>query len=538
MIIKKIAVGNSEEAFIEEELSDDFNIISSDDNNKGKTIIIQSLMYALGNDPTFPSSFSYKNYFHFVEFEIKKITYYICRRNAGFVLKTPSALMIFDSVSELKRYWTKNIFHLPQIHKNDILRIVDPVLFLQLFFVGQDKKATYNISNAGYYNKADFINMLFNFCNLGFQYQNLSEEDILITKKRLSQLKDEKTNLLKQHKILKSSKTAVNYLSEISDKISFGEKIKKLDEVNDKIAELRKSRNVEATRKARWETNIKELQSLNRTIDCGELRCMDCSSTNISFSASKNSSYTFDVTTVDMRKDIINSIHEKITAYDEEIEKLALLINKEQDYLKRLMLDEEITLESIVVYKNQIANALDAEIKIKEINAEIEMLSNSLNLHEVSTKQQKKQQDELIADIVSLMIKIYKTIDPNSNSIVDGVFTKRDSVFSGSEATIFHLAKLYALQVNTNHNFPIIVDSFRAEDLSTPKEKIVLNLYKKLPNQKIFTTTLKTEEFGKYESLNYINSIDYMDHMSSKMLSDSYNYKFKKLLSRLSIDLH
>lgn len=51
MIIKKIAVGNLEEAFIEDSLSKDFNIISSDDNNKGKTIIIQSLMYALGNDP-------------------------------------------------------------------------------------------------------------------------------------------------------------------------------------------------------------------------------------------------------------------------------------------------------------------------------------------------------------------------------------------------------------------------------------------------------------------------------------------------------
>ena len=135
MIIKKIAVGNSEESFIENSISDGFNIISSDDNNKGKTIIIQSLMYALGNEPTFPSSFFYKDYFHYVEFEVDSKTYSICRKNAGFVLKTPSVLMIFDNVSELKRYWTKNIFVLPEIHKNEILRIVDPVLFLQLFYI-------------------------------------------------------------------------------------------------------------------------------------------------------------------------------------------------------------------------------------------------------------------------------------------------------------------------------------------------------------------------------------------------------------------
>lgn len=536
MIIKKIAVGNSEESFVEDSLSKGFNIISSDDNNKGKTIIIQSLMYALGNDPTFPSSFSYKKYFHYVEFEVEKITYCICRRNAGFVLKTPSALMLFDNVSELKRYWTKNIFVLPKIYKNEMLRIVDPILFLQLFFVGQDKKATFNISNAGYYNKTDFINMLFNVCNLGSQY--LSAEDIIITKKQISILKEERANLLKQHKILKSPQIAVSYLSAINDKTSFGEKIKRLDKVNDRITELRKERNIAVTRKARWETTIKELRSLNKTIDCGELHCMDCDSTNISFSASKKSSYVFDVSTVAMRKEIINSINEKIASYDEEIEKITSLINKEQEYLKKLMDDDEITLESIVAYKSQVANASETEIRIKEIDSQLDILSNSLSSHEVSTKAQKEQQDKLIDAIVTIMIDIYTTIDPNSNSTIEGIFTKRDEVFSGSEATIFHLAKLYALQINTSHNFPIVVDSFRAEDLSTTKEKIVLDLYKEIQNQKIFTTTLKTEELGKYDNLNYINSIDYKEHMPSKMLDDSYNLEFKKLLSNLLIELN
>ena len=39
MIIKKIAVGNKTEGFIESSLIDGCNIISSDDNNKGKTIV-------------------------------------------------------------------------------------------------------------------------------------------------------------------------------------------------------------------------------------------------------------------------------------------------------------------------------------------------------------------------------------------------------------------------------------------------------------------------------------------------------------------
>ena len=38
MIIKKIYIGNKKEAFCDDSFSSQLNIISSDDNNKGKTI--------------------------------------------------------------------------------------------------------------------------------------------------------------------------------------------------------------------------------------------------------------------------------------------------------------------------------------------------------------------------------------------------------------------------------------------------------------------------------------------------------------------
>ena len=60
MIIKTVALGNNEESYIEKRISDGVNIILSDDNNKGKTILIQSMLYAIGNNPIFPDSFDYK----------------------------------------------------------------------------------------------------------------------------------------------------------------------------------------------------------------------------------------------------------------------------------------------------------------------------------------------------------------------------------------------------------------------------------------------------------------------------------------------
>lgn len=535
MIIKRTAVGNKKEAFIESDFHTGLNIISSDDNNKGKTIEIQSMMYALGNDPAFPTTFEYKDYYHYIEFEVDEITYKLCRFNNGFVLKHDSVLMLFDNVSELKRYWNKHIFTLPSIVKNQISKIVDPVLFLQLFFVGQDKKDTSNISHAGYYNKSDFYNMLYDICDLsGLE---LDEDEIKKIKEQLSKLKSERELLIKQHQILKSQETPVSFLSAVSDKTTFNKKLSEMEKISSKIAELRKARNTAATRRASWETTLKELRSLNRTMERGELRCMDCNSTNISFSSSKKNAYAFDVSSVDMRNEIITSINEKIEAYTEEINKLTSQINTAQDELQTLMNDEAISLEAIVAYKQDIFSASDAEAKIKEINLETETLKNQLKISTGTTQSKKEQQLAILIAILNEMNAVYEAIDPNGNLHFDDLFTKKDEVYSGSEATIFHLSRLYALSKVLNHNYPIVVDSFRAEDLSTSKENIVLDLYKELSNQVIFTTTLKLEELGKYDTRIDIHHIDYKDHAPSKMLSDAYVNEFCELLSSLSINL-
>lgn len=535
MIIKKTAVGNKDEAFIENNFADGFNIISSDDNNKGKTIEIQSMMYALGNEPTFPVSFEYKKYYHYIEFEENETSYSLCRFNDTFILKYNTNLMIFDSVSELKRYWNKYIFKMPTIIKNQVARIVDPVLFFQIFFVGQDKNDTSNIAHSGFYNKADFYNMLYDICDIGGV--ELDEEAIQKMKLQIKSLKNERDLLIKQYKILQSSETPVSYLSALNDKESFAQKIADMESIQGVIAELKKSRNLTATRKSKWETTLKELNSLNRTIEHGELRCMDCESTNISFYTSKRNSYAFDVSSTEMRNEIISSIQERIEAYTEEITKITLEINNAQEELQSIMNDDDITLESIVAYKQDVFSAADAEEKIKEIDEKLHQLKDQLMSNTGTTQDKKQKQEELVNTVLEEIKTTYKQIDPTGNLEFDNLFTKRDEVYSGSESTIFLLSKLYAFCKVLQHNYPIIVDSFRAEELSSSKEKIVIELYKKFANQIIFTATLKNEELGKYDNDKTINHIDYKNHVSSKMLSKDYVTEFIELLKNLSIKL-
>ena len=325
-------------------------------------------------------------------------------------MKQASSVLIFDNVSELKRYWNKHISPLPSIIKNQLLRIVDPVLYVQLFFVGQDKKDTSNIAHHGFYNKQDYIEMLYAYAGLGSE--QLSQDKIDEIKRQISTLSDEKKILLQQHKILKSKKTPVSYLSSESDRLAFGEKVASLEKVQAKITELRKLRNASTLRKSKWEHTINELRSLNRTISCGELRCMECNSTNISFSTGEitQTSYSFDVSTVEMRNEIMLSITEKIAAYAEEIQRLSMEICTEQEKLHSLMDDETVSLESIVAYKKEIFTASDAEKRIQAIEMEITSLKSQLVANENASQETQAQRVALLKDILDKMNCIAKLI--------------------------------------------------------------------------------------------------------------------------------
>lgn len=535
MIINFIGVGNENEAFIEASITEKLNIISSDDNNRGKTILIQSLMYCLGNRPAFPSTFNYNDYFHIVGFSVGETDYKLCRKNNSFALLKQDKLMVFDNISELKRYWRKNVLAFPVIKKDGIDKVVDPELYYQLNFVGQDKKDTSNIANKGYYNKADFYNMLLSM-------KNLNGEDNLIDnieklKKDLTKLKAQRKTLLKKYDILKKANPAANYLSEISNKESFKMQIKELEILKEQLTDLIKQRNNALTRKNKCEVTIKELRSLNRVINRGELRCLDCNSRHISyFSAGKNE-YNFDVSTPEVRNQIIESIMEKIEAYNEEIQIITYEINVRQSEMKKVLAQDEVELETLLAFKQEYFDDSTTETQIKELDIDIEELEDLINNKNSKYSTINKDQKDFLDEITKKMNNTYLLIDPYGNLNFESIFTKSTQIFSGSEATIYHLVKLYSIAKLINHKLPIIVDSFRAEDLSTEKEAEVLKIFDSLDSQIIFTTTLKDEEIGKYDNQPMINHIDYSANSPSKILKSEYVKEFNSILAQFSISI-
>ena len=110
MRIIETGCGNAHEAFIENRFTPGVNVVFSNDNNKGKTIIFQAMMYALGNDPIFPSGFDFKSYYFYTAIENNGESYLFLRKRNSIAVKHGDDVAVFSDASELKYYVSANIF--------------------------------------------------------------------------------------------------------------------------------------------------------------------------------------------------------------------------------------------------------------------------------------------------------------------------------------------------------------------------------------------------------------------------------------------
>ena len=535
MIIKKIACGNSNEAFVEDRLTEGFNIIYSDDNNKGKTIVIQSALYAIGNEPIFPSSFDYKDCCHYVEIVLdngKQIS--SCRKGNSFIVRLNDSISILDSVSELKRYLNRNGMNFPIIIKDNAEKMVDPVLLYQLFFVGQDMKDSSTIFHDNYYKKDDFWNMIYAFA--GIESQSVSTIDHDEIREKIQSLKDEQKVLISQNTILKSASPAIEMLSQKNNNDAFENKVKKISKLRDAITEVTKQRNRALHRKSINEKTLKELRALSRTQETGSLYCMDCNSTRIGY-ASGDKSYTFDITDVGMRKNIIDSIKDKIDSYQEEIENCSRRINELQKQLQELLKVEEVDLRTLLLYRDDVVESSNTDQRLVEIGDELKKLKTALTVDNNSCMENHIKRDTLRSEILHHMNSFYHYVDPEGTNRFEDLFSKRHSVYSGVEETEFYLSKLYGLVKGLNHTYPVIMDYFRDGELSSYKEDRVIKGFSELKNQIIFTATLKNEEMSKYRDRKGINGIDYSVNKESHILMQDNVPEFQKLLQPMMVEL-
>lgn len=532
MIVKKVAFGNLEEAFIEDRFTNATNIIFSNDNNRGKTLLMQSLIYSIGYESIFPNSFNPKKYFFYSEIEFNNTIFEFLRKGNSILVLNNESFNIFNTISEFKYFFDKEIFQLPKIDKNGEQKTVDLSLFYELFFLGQDNRNTSNLIVKGQNNKVDFVNMIFSLKGISISTSN--KYDVENLKKEKSIIETKIKAETRKIKVIKQNPQIATFISSASNNLDFKNISNQLRELHLNIAELKKQRNREENRKIKLQNLITELTSLNINLNEGKVKCSDCGSTKITFS---NKDFEFEVSNNFVRKNIIESVKNNIAIKAEIVEELNNNINNEQIQVNKLLESSTPEVKNYILFQDEITDSKDVDHIVSGLQKELEEIQKKLQSNEVKITSNKNLQKSILSNIILEMKNYYSKIDPQGLLIFEDLFTKTGETYSGSEGQEYYFCKLLALNNFLSHKFPLIIDSFREGELSSSKETLMLQEYIKLNKQVILTSTLKDEEYDsdKYYKIDNLNVIDYSMLADSKILQEFFVEDFKIILGKFGI---
>lgn len=528
MLIKKIAFGDSEEAFVESRLTDDLNVIFSDDNNRGKTLVMQGLMFSLGYESIFPSSFNHKDKYFYSEVEVDNVHYEFLRKRNSIAIKTEDAIQIFSSVGETRYFIDEFVFSVPKIKKDGRNALVDLSLLYELFFIGQDNRSPSGLISRGQFNKTDFKEMIYDLAGLSDSQANT--DDIKTMREEIKSLKTQLKDIRKKISIIRQNPNVAELVSRAYDSEVVQEKIKKISEINKNISKFKRSRQREINRKSKLEQLVTELNSLNRDLSEGNVQCGDCGSDKIVYS---NNDLTFEISNIDVRNGIMRSIGQNIRQKSDIIMDFSAEINLLQRDLNEEMKDTPPNFQQIILYKEQAVSEVDFDDQAFSLSNQIKALEDQLKSHTNIDESLKEERKSFNDNLLKEMNDLYKSIDPAGNLVFEDIFTKKGATFSGSEGQEFYFCKVIALKKLLKHNFPIMIDSFRDGELSTGKEAKMLEIYKNIDGQIILTSTLKDEEYSneKYSKVDGANAVDYSSHKDCKILSKQHLKEFLDLMS-------
>ena len=534
MIIKAVAFGNSDEAYIENRFNDKINVIFSSKNNRGKTVLFQSMMYALGNEPIFPSSFNKDDFLFYCKINSGGMDYEILRDKNQFIVKNSDGISHYDSVSLFaKDFFCEKIYALPYYLKDNMPNLAELFLFYQLFFVPQDTRDTSIIFSSGFRTKTDFLAMLESI---------LVPKDFIEDPAITDSLKRDYQNKQRQINQLYDKNKFISSHSNIASQVLPGvsaEEIKKIktaiDDLNKRKSDIVKQLNREYNRKSQLTNLLSELDSLNRAIESGSVLCADCGSPNVVFKKSEKIQFDLsnDVVRSEIKKSIKKEIEEKIVRCQEYENQKHALERQLQNLIEQTPSDSTDAL----LYRVEIERAKETNEKIELLQKELNALSEQLT--ELSANNIKREEKLKIAkdELLQNIIRTFAAFDTGADSKVNDFFTKKGRNLSGSEPSVFYFSKLYNYHKYLNLPFPIIIDSFREGEIDSSKEERMITLFKELDCQVIVSATLKDQELlaNKYSLRNDINAIDYGSFQENHILNPVYVTEFKSILSTFGI---
>ncbi|CAA0079562.1 Uncharacterised protein [BD1-7 clade bacterium] len=531
MKVKKAAFGAIDKAFIESRFQDRVNIIFSNDNNKGKTLLFQGILYSLGNEPIFPAGFPFNDYYFYSKIEIGGNDVEFIRKGRSIIVRDDGGIRAFDSVSEFKYALKTYIPNMPEIYKKDRQKLVDPCLFYELFFVGQDLRDP-SSTFSKYYNKSDFMNVLYALAGIGRNV--LTSEEIKSLKDRIKNKRNKRAQLAKDINRLNIDPEVRRTVLQSSNNEEVRRKESDIKKARLRVSEVDRALSRELNRKFKLEALLTELNSLNRKIEVGSVKCGDCGSERIVYT---NGNFDFELTNSYVKSSMLSSIKEDIKLKEEIIEELRNELRTEKLSLEREVSTAPAKVRDIMLFRDQLNDGSKLDDELVSIDSKIEEISAQLLVQEGDIGENRQAQKEFVATITTLMNKYGNKVDQSKSEEYKGVFAVQGQTYSGSEQQLYYFCKLMAFSSYFNHKFPLIIDAFREGEISSGKESQMLDVFSSIDNQVILSATLKEEEYSaeKYLPSKNINVIDYSGHVDNQILSPEFSSDFRNILKSFGI---
>ena len=239
-----------------------------------------------------------------------------------------------------------------------------------------------------------------------------------------------------------------------------------------------------------------------------------------------------------MKSQILQFVEDRIAMHDREVLECDDEISSLQEQFNSMADTREITLADIFSSRIGYYDYEEIDRELTRISEEIEDITDRLSEKARIDDDLRERRSEFKSGILDSMNRIRKEIN-NAEEVGEysDLFTTTTSVYSGSEASEYFIARTCALAKHINHKLPIVIDSFRAEELSTLREERALELFSELPNQVILSATLKEQEAGKYDRMENVNQISFVGFKLNKLLSEDHNEAFTAKIDSFGVKL-
>lgn len=517
------------------------NIITSSDNQVGKSTIMKSLYYCLGGDVFFSDRLNLKSKMHFLELEIKKKNLKFIRHGKVIVVVSESRTYKFNSATSLSAFLSEHFEYKIYLESKENTYIIAPPVFYFLpYYIDQDYGWTPELKSFNKLNQFDKSKRKF----YNYYHLNLLNEEfgkIQIQKKELEvdikKLNSDLQNIIGLLEYIKNDISSYNVELDFNIlKLEYENTLSKYKKYSYDLNNIR--RKLLHYDEDLYKTDI-VINNLNSSLrehtkvknnikKHFEVECPDCNAI-FEVQAKDILRMNYNISDLNSSKLELIDLKEKILENKRKVQKDYEKLNALIKEIEESKVESEITFDKVLKFKGlqETNQKLSSEYTIK--NAELEVFNeklkdvkSKLNLwNEQINKANRDYREKLDLNLLLFNSTEYELPEKIE---IDHTITA-----SGSGQVRVNLARVYSfLQlkeiVSPQHiRLPLVIDSPKGGEQSVSNSELILSLLTEkmeLPNQ-VIVATIDFDSFYKGDSSKF-NVITLKNSKYSLLSNEDY----------------